>query len=74
MLDRITFNNTIMGGQACIRNLRVPVVIVLKLVASGTPISQILKDYPDLEEEDIHQSLQYAARLTEDQTIEIALR
>ena len=74
MLDRVTFNKDIMGGQACIRNMRIPVATVVKLVASGKTAAEILKDYPDLENEDIHQSLLYAARLTEDKTIEAAIQ
>ena len=74
MLDRVTFDNDVMGGQACIRHLRIPVATIVKLVAVGRTPPEILKEYPDLEAEDIHQSLLYAARLTEDKTIETAIQ
>lgn len=66
-LDRITFDPMIMGGQACIRGMRIPVSLVVNLVANGKPVEEILEEYPDLEPEDIRQSLLYAAWLTKEQ-------
>lgn len=60
-LNRITFDPNIMGGKACIRGMRVTVGTIVGLVASGYSNSDILKAYPYLEEEDIHQFLSYAA-------------
>jgi uncharacterized protein (DUF433 family) len=60
-LDRITFNPQIMAGQACIRGMRIPVALLLNLVANGKPNEEILEEYPDLELEDIQQSLRYVA-------------
>ena len=68
-LNRITFDPAKMGGQACIRSLRIPVATVVRCVASGMSFPQILEAYPDLEEEDIAEALQYAASLTEDRII-----
>lgn len=65
-LDRITFDPSIMGGQACIRGMRVPVSLVVNLVANAKPVKDILEEYPDLEAEDIRQSLLYAAWLTQE--------
>lgn len=62
-LDRITFNPRIMG-QACIRGMRIPVSLIVNLVANGKSFEKILEEYPDLELDDIKQSLQYAALLT----------
>lgn len=70
-IDRITFNPNIMGGKACIRGMRVTVGTVVGLVASGYSNTDILKAYPYLEEEDIHQSLSYAAWRVEE--IEVPL-
>lgn len=58
-LDRITFNPKIMAGQACIRGMRVPVSLILNLLANGKTTEQIIEDYPYLEPEDIQQSLLY---------------
>lgn len=70
MFKRITFDPEIMGGQACIRGLRIPVATVVKLVASGMTTKEILKEYPMLEPDDIKEALQYAAWTTEDRIIE----
>lgn len=64
--DRITFNPDVMGGRACIRGMRITVSLVVNLVANGMSIDEIIQSYPYLEKEDIHQSLQYAAWLTEE--------
>ncbi|MBC8234621.1 DUF433 domain-containing protein [bacterium] len=65
-LDRITFNPEIMGGQACIRGIRITVSLILNLIANGMKSEEILKAYPYLEPEDIQQVLQYAAWLAQD--------
>jgi uncharacterized protein (DUF433 family) len=65
--DRITFDRYIMAGQACIRGMRIPVSLVVNLVAHGKRVGEILEEYPDLEPEDIQQSLEYAAWLARDQ-------
>ena len=58
--NRITFDPNVMGGKACIRGMRVTVGTVVGLVASGYTNTEILNAYPYLEE-DIRQSLSYAA-------------
>lgn len=67
MFDRITFDPKIMGGRACIRGMRITVALVVNMVANGMPTNDILKEYPDLEAEDIRQALQYAAFLTREE-------
>ena len=67
--DRITFDPNQMGGQACIRGLRIPVATVVRCVASGMTAAQIIEAYPDLEEPDIRAALEFAAKLAEDRVI-----
>ena len=69
VLDRITFDAEIMGGRACIRNMRITVALVVNLVANGMSTDEIIDAYPYLEREDITQALKYAAWLAEE-TIE----
>ena len=64
-LDRITFDEKIMGGRACIRGMRITVSVVLKMLAGGMTREQILADYPYLEPEDIDQCIEYAAMLAD---------
>jgi uncharacterized protein (DUF433 family) len=68
-LDRITFDDQIMGGKACIRGMRIPVSVILKMLAGGMSREQILADYPDLEPQDIEQSMQYAAMLSDERVL-----
>jgi uncharacterized protein (DUF433 family) len=66
-LNRITFNPNIMGGRACIRGMRITVSLILNLISNGMNTAQIVEEYPYLEEEDVRQSLQYAAWLADEQ-------
>jgi len=60
-LKRITFDPSVMGGKPCIRGMRVTVGTLVGLIAAGHSTHDILKAYPYLEEEDIRESLAYAA-------------
>lgn len=65
-LDRISVNPKICMGQPIIRGMRITVAFVLKLMASGMSQAEILEAYPELELEDLHQALEYAAWLAEE--------
>jgi uncharacterized protein (DUF433 family) len=69
--DRITFEPGKMGGRACIRGLRMTVGLIVSLVAEGLAWEEILKDYPDLERDDIRQALGYAAWLTREEIVSV---
>lgn len=60
--DRITVNPGQMDGMPCIRGLRIPVATVVGMIADGLTEAEILVAYPDLEREDIHEALRYAAQ------------
>lgn len=62
LLSRITINPEQCGGRACIRGQRMRVIDVLELPAAGESRDLIFRDYPDLEPDDITDSLLYAAR------------
>ena len=68
-LDRITVNPHVCLGQPTIRGMRITVSFVLKLLASQLSIPEILESYPELEEEDIRQALNYAAWVVSDRVI-----
>lgn len=67
IFDRITFDPNIMGGRACIRGMRIPVSVIMRQIAHGATIDEILSDYPDLEPDDIRQVMEYAAWLTQEE-------
>jgi uncharacterized protein (DUF433 family) len=60
-LTRITVDPKQMGGMPCIRGLRIPVATVVSMIAEGMSHEEILRDYPDLEVEDIREALAFAA-------------
>lgn len=64
--DRITFDPDILGGKACIRGMRISVPLIVNLVANGMTVTEIVAEYPDLEEEDVAQALRYAAWASDD--------
>jgi len=68
--NRITFDPNLMGGRACIRGMRMTVSLILNLVSNGMTAKEIVKEYPDIEEDDVRQSMQYAAWLA-DETVQV---
>lgn len=69
-LDRITIDPEQMNGQPCIRGMRLTVKRVLEALAIYQDRYELLKEYPELEIEDINQVFAYAA-LTMDDSITI---
>jgi uncharacterized protein (DUF433 family) len=67
MFNRITFDPKIMGGRACLRGIRIPVSVIVGQIAHGATIEEVLADYPDLEQKDITQALEYAAWLAQEE-------
>ena len=64
--DRITSDPNILGGKKCIRGRRIPVSLVINLVANGMSVQEIVGEYPDLEPQDVEQALRYAAWAVEE--------
>jgi uncharacterized protein (DUF433 family) len=69
---RITIRANQMGGAPCIRGLRIPVSVVVDMVASGMPNEEILDLYPDLEREDISEALRFAAEAVRERELPLA--
>jgi uncharacterized protein (DUF433 family) len=68
LLSRITVNPDVMVGKPTIRGLRITVEQILKALAGGVTIDELLEDYPELEREDIQAVLLYASeRVSEEQ-------
>lgn len=70
--DRITIEHGKMGGQPCIRGMRITVRRVLEILATYPDRMELFKDYPDLEEEDLQQALTFGAA-TVDGSIDLHL-
>jgi uncharacterized protein (DUF433 family) len=69
--DRITIDPARMNGQPCIRNMRLTVRRVVELAAIYPNREQLYQEYLELNDEDVRQSLLYAASHLDDRSIEI---
>jgi uncharacterized protein (DUF433 family) len=61
--DRIEIDPDRLGGKPVVRGSRIPVQLVVGMVADGWSETRILADYPTLTAEDIRACLRYAAEL-----------
>ena len=62
LLSRISIDPNICFGKPCIRGHRIWVSLILDFLASGTTISEILADYPQLTTEDVLACIAYDSR------------
>ena len=62
LLQRIAIDPKVMIGKPVIRGTRLPVQTVVRRLANGTTIEQLLTEYKGLEREDVLACLLYAAR------------
>jgi len=70
-LERITVDPARLNGQPCIRSLRISVRRVLEAMSTYADRAEILKEYSELEEEDLRQALAYAALAVEGRVIDL---
>ena len=70
--NRITINPEICHGKPTIRNSRLLVKTVLELLAGGMTYEELLADYPNLEVEDIHACLNFAAQIVNFRSVSVA--
>jgi uncharacterized protein (DUF433 family) len=64
-LDRITVDPDVLVGKPVIKGTRIPVYLIVELVANGIATKEILKEYPQLREEDIKAAMLYASKRVE---------
>jgi len=69
LLERITVNPKVMAGKPVIRGLRITVEQILTALANGVTFEDLLKDYPELEYQDIQAALLYASDLVHSEKI-----
>ena len=69
--ERITRNPNRLGGQPCIRDLRITVRRALQVIALYPDRDELRREYPELEDEDLRQALEFAAAQMEDRSIEL---
>ena len=68
MLDRIKVDPGVCEGKPTIRGLRITADFVLKLLGDGYTADDIVREYPELEKEDVYQAAKYGAWLASEKT------
>jgi uncharacterized protein (DUF433 family) len=71
MYEHISINPKVCHGQACIKGTRIPVYQIVRMLANGDTIEELLEEYPTITREDILACLEYTASLAEEQVTPI---
>lgn len=69
--DRITMDPAVMGGQPCVRGMRLTVRRVVEAISTYRTWDAVIAEYPELQPEDIRQALEFAATNLDDRVIEL---
>ena len=67
--NRIETNPKKMLGKPVIKGTRITVELLLRQLAQGLTVQEILKNYPHLKTEDIFAAIEYAAELVEEESL-----
>ena len=59
LLQRITLDPEVMTGKPVIRDTRIPVELIVRMLAQGSPEEEILREYPRLQPQDVRAALAY---------------
>ncbi|MEZ4650199.1 MAG: DUF433 domain-containing protein [Candidatus Eisenbacteria bacterium] len=70
-IKRITVDPMVCQGQPCVRGLRIPVSVVLRHLADGKTVAEIVDEFPELESDDVSECLRYAAWLASGRAIDL---
>lgn len=63
MHGRVVTDPKVLAGKPVIRGTRIPVYLIMELLAAGNSREDILKEYPQLRDEDITAAMEYASGL-----------
>lgn len=66
MYERISIDSRICHGQACVKGTRIPVHQIVRMLANGDTMDDLLQEYPSLSREDILACMDYSAALAEE--------
>jgi uncharacterized protein (DUF433 family) len=69
--DRISIDPKVCHGQACVKGTRIAVHQIVRMLANGDSVEDLLAEYPSLSREDVMACLDYAAELAEEQVTPI---
>jgi uncharacterized protein (DUF433 family) len=71
MHERISIDPQVCHGQACIKGTRIPVHQIVRMLANGDRIEDLLEEYPSITREDVLACLDYAGALAEEEVTPI---
>ncbi len=66
-MDRINIDPEILSGKPVIKGTRIPIYLIIDLLANGMTEKEILLQYPTLKKEDIKAALVYASKCLENE-------
>lgn len=52
LLNRVVINPRILAGKPVIKGTRIPVYLIVELIANGMKTRDLLKEYPELKEKE----------------------
>ena len=66
-MDRIIIDPEVLSGKPVIKGTRIPIYLIIELLANGMTEKEILLQYPTLKKEDIKAALVYASKCLENE-------
>ncbi|RLE78647.1 MAG: antitoxin [Thermoprotei archaeon] len=69
VVERVVVDPKVLRGKPVIKGTRIPVYLILELLAAGMSIKDILREYPELREEDVRAALDYASKLLKQEIV-----
>ena len=69
LLKRIVVNPKVMAGKPVIRGTRIPVYLILELLASGMTEDEVIREYPSLTRVDLKAALAYASKIVREEQV-----
>ncbi len=67
MDERISVDSKICSDKPCIQGTRLPVSVILGMVAGGYSVDRVVEAYPELVREDVSAALEYASRVIDEE-------
>jgi len=69
LVSRITINPKVMVGKPTIRGMRIALEQILRALAGGVTVNELLQDYPELELTDIQAVFAYTVNLVDEEHV-----
>lgn len=68
-IERVVIDPEVLSGKPVIRGTRIPVYLILELLAAGVSVKGILKEYPELTRDDVRAALKYASSVLQHEIV-----